>query len=271
MLRYNAASLVKGRRKGTKVLLPPQHGSPGTEIAYRAELRKLLKKLSEAVRDDLLPVVERELAMASARQRLFGDVDGDIFVRLLALATSMSRLTAETVNRILGLEAKRHTIGFLKAAKRALGIDLSAVVRKEDLGDFLRTVATRNSGLIKGLADSVIQRVQVTVTNSVLAGKNMRELRAALKKDFAMSDRRAKLIARDQTAKLTSELNEFRHRQAGITQYVWRTSKDERVRPRHSKIDGVTYTYGKPTGAEEGLPPGRPIQCRCIAQAIVEF
>ena len=53
--------------------------------------------------------------------------------------------------------------------------------------------------------------------------------------------------------------------------YVWRTSKDERVRPRHQHIDGIAYEYGKPTGAEQGLPPGQPIQCRCIAQAIVTF
>jgi SPP1 gp7 family putative phage head morphogenesis protein len=86
-----------------------------------------------------------------------------------------------------------------------------------------------------------------------------------------MSDNRAKLIARDQTAKLNSDLNRFRQDQAGVDKYVWRTSQDERVRARHRGLEGKVYEWGEPTGAEDGLPPGQPIQCRCVAQGVVEF
>ena len=60
-------------------------------------------------------------------------------------------------------------------------------------------------------------------------------------------------------------------KQAGIEKYTWRTSQDELVRPRHARLEGNVYRYGEPTGAEDGLPPGQPIQCRCVAQAIVSF
>ena len=56
-----------------------------------------------------------------------------------------------------------------------------------------------------------------------------------------------------------------------MTSYTWMTSRDERVRPRHKELDGKEYEYGKPTGAEDGLPPGQPIMCRCVARGIVEI
>ena len=99
----------------------------------------------------------------------------------------------------------------------------------------------------------------------------MRDLRARLKADFGIADKRAALIAQDQTAKLNSDLNRIRQEQAGVTSYEWRTSRDERVRERHRKLDGTVYKWGEPTGAEEGLPPGKPIRCRCVALGVVDF
>mgnify|MGYP000156213867 CR=1 FL=1 len=71
--------------------------------------------------------------------------------------------------------------------------------------------------------------------------------------------------------KFNADLNRIRHEQAGVTEYEWMTSRDERVRARHRKLHGTVYTYGKPTGAESGLPPGQPIRCRCVARAVVRF
>ena len=274
MLKYDISKLAASstrRRKGTSVSLPQIHGSLGAERSYLAALRKMLAELFKAVRQDVLPVVERELAQQRAAQRITGDIDSETFERIKQLGNALGVLANSTVQRILGLEAERHSATFMRQAKQALGIDLSAVVRNEDLEDYLATAATRNAGLIRGLSEQLIQRVQTTVTNAVLNGKTAAELRKQLTGDFEFTDKRAKVIARDQIAKTNSDLNRIRHTQAGITEYVWRTSRDERVRPRHERCDGKTYKYGKPTDAEEGLPPGQPILCRCIAQAIVEF
>lgn len=273
-IRYNIAkiaSTTQRRAKGSTKQLPLIQGSVGAEATYLKALRTMLRELFKAVKEDVLPVAERELAQQRAASRVTADIDTETFDRIKQLGEALGRLSMTTVNRILGLEAKRHTETFMKQAKSALGIDLTAVVRTEDLEDYLATAATRNAGLIRGLSEDVIKRVQTTVTDAVLRGKTASELRKQLTADFQFGDKRAKVIARDQIAKTNSDLNRIRHQQAGITSYTWRTSHDERVRPRHARIDGTVYEYGKPTGAEEGLPPGQPILCRCIAQAIVEF
>lgn len=274
MLNYSAAKLASSyaiHRKGTQVLLPVIAAGLGAEASYLKVLRDMLRQIAAAVREDVLPVVARELAAEAAAKRIVQDVDSATFERIKQLGQSLGIIASDAINRILGLEGQRHTKTFMQTAKRALGIDLSAVVRTEDLENYLEIAATRNAGLIKGLSDLTVQRVQTTVTNAVLQGRTATELKKQLVGDFGFADSRAKLIARDQIAKTNSDMNRIRQTQAGITEYIWRTSHDERVRPRHKKCDGKTFKYGEPTLAEQGLPPGQPIQCRCIAQAIVEF
>ena len=159
----------------------------------------------------------------------------------------------------------------MATAKRALGINLSAVVRDEDLADYLQAAVARNTSLIQSLSDDIVKRIEQTVYTNSIAGNSVTTLRKSLQAQFGITDRRARLIARDQTGKFNSDLNKIRQQQAGVTSYVWLTAHDERVRPLHKKLDGNTYKWGEPTGAEEGLPPGQPINCRCVARGVVEF
>lgn len=268
MISYRLSSLTAGRRKGTSVDLPVIAGTLATEHAYLKALRSILRELAKETRENIVPLAVAEIA---ANRAMVKDADRIWFTRLLSLAARLVGASEAMVERILRLESQRHTSKFMETAKRALGVDLSAVVRQEDLEDYLRAAAIRNAALIKGLTDDAVNRIQAIVTNAVINGRSAKDLKAELTKQFQFSDRRARLIARDQIAKLNSDLNRIRHQQAGVTEYRWRTSHDERVRPLHQKLDGTVYKYGEPTGAEQGLPPGQPINCRCIAQGIVTF
>lgn len=248
--------------------LPVITGTLSAEREYLKAMRTILRGMARETRDNIVPLAAAEI---QANRAMTSDADRSWFRRLLELSIDLAISAEGAVSRILGLEAQRHTDRFMETAKRALGIDLAAVVRQEDLGDYLAAAATRNAALIKGLADDTVKRVQQTVANAVINGKSAADLRKELTRQFQIEDGRARLIARDQTAKLNSDLNRIRHQQAGVTEYTWRTSADERVRPRHRGLEGKVYKYGEPTGAEEGLPPGQPIQCRCVAQAIVRF
>lgn len=267
MQRYKLAALAKGQKR-TSVVLPAVMPALGPQREYLAVLRAMLRELSRETRETIVPLAVDEISRNKAMMR---DAEPSWFDRLIALSVRLGIVAEQTVVRILGLEAARHSDRFMASAKRALGVDLAAVVRNEDLAEYLRTSATRNAALIKGLADETVKRVQQVVTTAVINGQPATVLRKTLTEQFQIADRRAQLIARDQISKLTSDLNRIRHEQAGITTYTWRTSADERVRPRHRALEGKVYKYGEATGAEGGLPPGQPIRCRCVAAAIVEF
>lgn len=265
MLRYRLATLAK-RPKGAVVQLPVIQPSLSAEAAYLKVLRVMLREMAQEVRTSVLPMARQEIA--EARKGLSMDAESPLFIRFLASMARLIGAAESMVDRILGLEAKRHTKQFNATAKKALGIDLNAVVREEDLADFLRIVGARNVGLIKGLADDVAKRVQTAVTSAVLNGTPARALAAEITRQFGIADRRAQLIARDQISKLTSDLNRQRHQQAGITEYVYRTAHDERVRALHREHDGKTFRWDKPPSDGH---PGTAVNCRCIAQAVVKF
>ncbi len=82
-----------------------------------------------------------------------------------------------------------------------------------------------------------------------------------------VSESRAELIARDQTLKLNGEINKARQTRAGVSEYVWSTSGDERVRPEHAALDGRTFSWDDPVGGE--APPGTAFQCRCVAIPVI--
>ncbi len=46
--------------------------------------------------------------------------------------------------------------------------------------------------------------------------------------------------------KLNGEIAQARHKAAGVTEYVWRTSRDERVRSRHKALEGTRHAYSEP-------------------------
>lgn len=274
MLHYSIANLGRraGRKAGTIAFLPNVPLSVGAEKQYLTGLRTMLKGISAEVRDSIIPVYALDLDQA--RQQVKITVDGpraDWFQALYRISSEFQRTATGMVERILRLEGQRHTAGFMAAAKKALGIDIAAVVRQEDLEDAIQAAIARNVSLIRNLSDDVVKRIEQTVIENSLAGNSVKTLKGKLVEQFGIGDRRAKLIARDQMSKFSTDLDELRQTQAGISEYDWATSHDERVRPRHRGLDGLRYKWGKPTGAEGGLPPGKPVLCRCRARAVVEF
>lgn len=274
MIEYDIAAVAarKSRRApGSRVILPPLVDRIGTRQDYYVILRKLLAALRNEVITSIIPVYQYEQAQRKALRRSMRDADESTFSRLRQLAAELDRQMINMVERVLNLEAQRHTDTFLGTARAALGVDLTSVVTQEDLRDYLAQAAARNASLIKSLSAETVKRVEQAVLQAGIRGDGVQALKSVLTGEFGVMNRRAQLIARDQTAKLNSDLNRIRQQQAGIDNYTWSTVHDERVRPLHAAIDGKEYEWGKPTGAEDGLPPGQPIQCRCVARGIVEF
>lgn len=255
--------------RGTRIAVPVIQPSLGFERSYVTAMNGLIQGCANAYRDILLPAYQqRQLTVAD---RLTMDVDEATFGGFSALVRALARGVIDRVRELLRLEARRHTKQWLSAAKKAFGIDLAGVVQEENLTSYLEAAALRNASLINGMTDDLIKRVQQDVLNALIAGESAAQLKPRVQKSLNISGSRARLIARDQTSKLTADLTKQRHKEAGINSYIWRTSHDERVRPLHKKLDGRKYQYDEPTDAEDGLPPGQPIQCRCVAQAVVEW
>ena len=270
MQTYNLSELGKraGKRKGSTVLLPEIHVRLASEREYYSALLKVVNGLFAHTRDSIIPAYIAEQEAMRREQAITRDVDRSWFTNLTRIAAALVGIADSTVANILNLESQRHTSLFMADVKRVIGIDVGAIIRNEDLDSYIRTATSMSTMLIRNMAEDAIKRIETAVYTNAIQGNSVKTLREDLQKQFGISKRRAQLIARDQMGKFNGHLTQIRQQQAGITQYVYRTSHDERVRPLHRSYDGKTYRWDSPPG--DGHPGAAP-QCRCFAAGVVEF
>lgn len=128
---------------------------------------------------------------------------------------------------------------------------------------FVAAKIQENVSLIKTIPERYFRDIEKAVSRRVSEEIDEAELVQALKDIFEQSEHNAKRIARDQTSKITSAINERRYRAAGVTSYIWRTQEDERVRKAHADRNGKEFSIDS-----EPLP-GHEINCRCIMAGVV--
>lgn len=234
------------------------------EAEYRAALRAMLRELARFTAEVVVPVAER--TARDMTQDAIDPLDGVMGL----LRVAMERLigTADAmVDRIIGLQEKRHRKRFAATVRSAIGIDVGAVIAQEDLSDEMDLANRRNVSLIRSLGEDTVKRIEQATYEAIAKGETAKQLSARLREEFGIAGRRADLIARDQTAKLNADLNRLRQVQAGIEEYEWMTSRDERVRASHREHEGKVYRWDDPPAGTGH--PGEDINCRCVARAIV--
>lgn len=144
--------------------------------------------------------------------------------------------------------------------------------------------ATSNYERITSLTSQHISQVNVLLREGVAYGTGWQEIAEKIEKLTGATKNRAKLIAVDQIAKLTSNLTRYRQQTLGISAYTWRTSRDERVRASHKVMEGVLCSWENPdvfskdegatwlpkTSEMEQQQVGQAIRCRCHGEPFVD-
>jgi SPP1 gp7 family putative phage head morphogenesis protein len=99
----------------------------------------------------------------------------------------------------------------------------------------------------------------------------MGQLSKALQHRYGVTQLRAALIARDQTAKATSTLQAARQKQIGITEGIWKHSHAGKVpRPSHLEANGKRFDLSKGMYLDgKWVMPGEEINCHCTWNAVI--
>lgn len=130
----------------------------------------------------------------------------------------------------------------------------------------------RNVSLIQ-LEDRARAEVKSIIEAPLAEGLRVEQVRARIEERLGVVRSRAELIARDQTLKLYGQIQEARQTDAGIEEYTWSTSHDERVRSRHAELEGTTQRWDAPPVVDRATGrrahPGEDFQCRCAAIPIL--
>ena len=116
-------------------------------------------------------------------------------------------------------------------------------------------------GLIKTIPQESLSRMREIVMDGYRNGETTTSIVRKIQRAYSVDRRHAQLLARDQIAKLNSNIAQQQQRDAGVEEYIWSDSGDGRVRPSHKKLNGKRFRWDDPPivtpKADDGGTPAR--------------
>jgi SPP1 gp7 family putative phage head morphogenesis protein len=191
-----------------------------------------------------------------------------------AYAEALTPWAATTVRRMLG-EVDARDRDSWRALGNAISAQLKNDIRATPVGEVLRSLMYEQVGLIKSIPTEAAARVHKLTIRGLEDSRRASEIADMIEASGQVMRSRAVLIARTEVARTASVLTETRARSAGVTHYVWETSKDADVRPGHREMQGKVCSWADPPAVNEGgrimyHAPGRIWNCRCWPRPILD-
>lgn len=233
--------------------------SPLAEARYVRDLRKIMGSVHDGVMQVLAP------HMGGVRK----DAVGDSHKALASLEPKIVRYVRTETGVAFDRMSKATDAKSARAAEGLFRISPGMSTHVE-----IQKFRDQNIALVENAGREYAAQVREVFGDPANFGLRAEELADKLRERADVSQSRAELIARDQTLKLNSQLNTTRQQNAGVTQFDWSTSGDERVRPDHAKLDGQRFAYNDPPVTDERTGarnlPGMDFQCRCLPLPVVD-
>lgn len=240
----------------------------GVEMSFFRMLREVLAPASTYARTVLvseLRYVSDDDGFAFRRDGLADDLR-TVFGRYRQVVAGYMqsaglRAKVESVARNLSATNLKNVNGQLV---QTVGLNVFNDIRTQAVRELF---VSRNVDLIESIAQDEVKRVEQAVYQAAARGARHEDLAVDIQEATGVTDSKARFLARDQTAKLNSNLTQARQTSAGVQRYEWSTSRDERVRPEHAKREGQVFRWDDPP---EGGHPGEDYNCRCTASPVFD-
>jgi len=275
--RYIKAMRAANNDRRRRPPRPPKWLPPKKlEREYSLTLvRVFVKSIEEAVEKFLIPALpslipdvnrDRSDAFPQTIDELFAMIHrytGDEFS-----LEDMQSISRDMANKV----SIWNNAQWQKILRSVLGVDL--FFDDPALRLATQSFVSENVSLIKSIRNQSLDRIESRVYAGIRQGDRWEGVAKTIREEYGVTERRARLIGRDQVNKLNGKLTQNRQEQIGVKRYKWRTAIDERVRgnpgglypkakPSHWHREGNVYNWNEPP---KGGHPGIPIQCRCIAE-----
>lgn len=263
----------------------------GKRLNYNASLqtwygRKLLKLINEMT-------LEVKLEVTRLFKRLpvetFGTTDESIGSQARIL---MNKLT-EKFEALFALESKtlademlertlKTSESTLSSSLKQLsgGLSINTSIVPPELMDVINASIAENVSLIKSIPSQYFKDVTGSVMRSITSGEGLYDLLPEIKKYENLTERRAELLALDQTRKAYTSINAVKLDKLGVKKFEWiHSGGGQTPRPSHVRMNGEIFSFENLQAEQAALNipkddrglPGYPINCRCTFSPVIEF
>lgn len=246
--------------------------------AYLRLVNEVAKKHMPAIRK--AAAAERE---NNRRKDDAGDLMQAIQKSFQSMGEELERKTSsfglrKKLEDLANLTRKLSIQEWKRTVHETLGLD---IMDDYYLGEFYRQALQewidQNVSLIKSIPQEALSEMHSIVSQGFKTGATLTSIEKEIRNTYHVKRSSAKLLARDQIAKLNGQLTKQQQTDAGVNEYIWSTSGDSRVRETHKKLDGKKFRWDDPPVV---TPPGKPVrrchpgedyQCRCVALPVFDI
>lgn len=275
---------VSAQFRGGKRLLCKTHPiyPQGVEREFQRLTDAYMRLLNQSLKAHLPEI--REAARRekeNARRDDASDLMGVVQRAFSAMGVEIEQKTAsfglrQKIERMAHLTRKLTIQEWKKAVHATLGID---ILDDYYMGEFYREAMNewvdKNVALIKTIPNDSLRKMKDIVTEGFRTGKTTTSVVKEIQSAYGVDKRHARLIARDQLAKLNSDLTKKQQKDAGVGEYTWSTSGDGKVRDGHRRLNKKRFSWDDPpvVDAKTGrrCHPGEDYECRCVALPVFDI
>lgn len=141
-----------------------------------------------------------------------------------------------------------------------------------------QAIVAENVALIKSIPQQYFTQITGDVMRAIVTGSTT-GLAESISKHGKVSEKRAKLIASDQTHKAIQAISRQKMIDKGVSKFQWvYTFRSKEPRPSHVKMNGKVYRLDSPpiinadtSGPPKRGYPGDLINCKCIMRPVAEW
>lgn len=234
---------------------------------YREQMQSMMDEMRAEIIRDIVKPYKAEIAMDGILDWI-GHVMDSLIERWGDRLDRMSdEIAAELVKKSKTHYDKR-LLNQLK--KRGFTANFRPTRFMEDQAQI---ALQENVALIKSIGNEYLDKVRSAVWRSVKNGYDQQSLVSQLKQIDGVTDRRAKNIAKDQTAKLNQAFEDARADELGITKAKWmHSSAVKEPRREHKAVNGQVYNIKEGIQFSNGwFKPAEDFGCKCRKYLIIEI
>lgn len=256
----------------------------GIQAWYVKELQKLsqqmtkecYKVLAELYKKGYPEIAFDESISSQARialNQLYNKYSDKFSKRGKYLAQSLLKKTNKYANWQLNNVLKT----LLGIAATEFSFTLVGAAISAEKSEIIKALIFENVSLIKSIPNEYFKQITGAVARSIENGEGVKWLAQQLRTYGAKTERRAQLIAQDQTRKAYNSINLRNFQDSNIRKFKWLHSGGSRdPRPYHKDVlDGQIFDIDNPPiidpkTKEKGYPGQLPY-CRCTMAAVLDF
>jgi uncharacterized protein with gpF-like domain len=254
---------------GKDITIDSIRDSAAVRSKYQYQLNALVSDMTSSYIYWLRAAWRKEGLIAQDRSHT--EILKDILKKLGRKWQSKFDKAAEDIAKMFAEGSAKHNqaamMGALKKAGFAIDFKMTNAMREA-----MKATTAGNVALIKSISSEYHGQIEKDVWRTVSAGGDLGDLTEVLKTRYGMTQKRAALIARDQTSKVRATLEQVRRTELGITEADWfHSHAGKSPRPSHVAAHGKRFDIRKGMYLDgKWVLPGEEINCRCTSRAVIK-